>query len=253
MADSTPPSGSPYIIPPGVTNAEINITDEPPSYPDLPDKGFEDWTAADTAHIVAMSGCSDDRLRACIVTASSSVWGVQEMYPTQIDSVFRLLHPTRPNHLVVIQRTGAGKMRILWTLGVMERGILLIFIPLLTLSADVMLKFTCAGQRFGTVTVQHLDELYDANKKVYHELMERCRGLRRSTMTTVFIFLSPQFLINHPDACNVLLRVPIVLHFVLLLSTKHTSTSNIVHRFEVRFVHCSPCFLPKYLEINGRG
>jgi hypothetical protein len=66
-----------------------------------------------------------------------------------------------------------------------------------------MSKFTSADQRFGAVTVQHLDELYDGNKKVYHDLLERCCSLRRSTTMTVFIFLSPQFLINHTDACNV--------------------------------------------------
>jgi hypothetical protein len=76
------------------------------------------------------------------------------------------------------------------------------FIPLFTLSADVMSKFTCADQRFGAVTVQHFNELYNGDKKVY-ELLERCRGRQRSLTTTVFIFLSPQFLINHPDARDV--------------------------------------------------
>ena len=103
MADSIPPPGSPNIVPPGVTNAEINIANEPPPSPVPPDVGFFDWTAADTERIVAISGCCDDRLRACIVAVSSSVWGVQEMYPTQIGSVFRLLHPVRPNNLAVIQ------------------------------------------------------------------------------------------------------------------------------------------------------
>ena len=207
MTDSIPPPGSLDIVPPGVTNAEINIVNEPPSSPVPPDFGFDDWTVADTERIVAMYGCSDDRLRACIVAASSSVRGVQEMYTMQIDSVF-LLHPVRSNNLAVIQQTGAGKTHILRTLGMMERGIVLIFIPLFTLSADVMSKFTCADQRFGAVTVQHLDKLYNGNKKVYHELLERCRGLQRSTTTTVFIFLSPQFLINHPDARDVFIAIP---------------------------------------------
>ncbi len=64
----------------------------------------------------------------------------------------------------------------------MEWGIVLIFIPLLTLSADVMSKFASADQRFGAVIVQHLDKLYDGNKKVYHDLLERCRGLQRSAL-----------------------------------------------------------------------
>ena len=115
------------------------------------------------------------------------------MYPTQIEAVYCLLHPLHTNYyLAVIQHTGAGEMHIVQMLGVIERGIILIFIPLLTLSADVMSKFTSADQHFGAVTVQHLDELYDGNKKVYYDLLERCPGLQQSATTTVFIFLSPQ-------------------------------------------------------------
>ncbi len=123
MADSIPPPGLPNIVPPGVMNAEINIANKPPLSPVPPDVGFDDWTVADTERIVAMSGCSDDQLRACIVAASSLDCGVQEMYTTQIDSVFCLLHPVRSNNLAVIQQTGAGKTHILRTLGVMDRGL----------------------------------------------------------------------------------------------------------------------------------
>ena len=150
-----------------------------------------------------MTGCDEDRLKSCIVAASALVWGVQDMYPAQLDAIYRLLHPVRPNHLAVIQRTGAGKTHILRTLGVIERGIILIFIPLLTLSADVMSKFTSADQQFGAISVYHLDELFDANKHVYSDLLKRCSGLLRATTTTIFIFLSPQFLINHPEAREV--------------------------------------------------
>jgi hypothetical protein len=53
----------------------------------------------------------------------------------------------------------AGKTHILCMLGIIEQGIVLIFIPLLTLLADVMSKFTCTNQRFGAIIIQHLDEL----------------------------------------------------------------------------------------------
>jgi hypothetical protein len=119
-----------------------------------------------------MSGCDDDRLKSCIIATSASVWSVHKMISAQLEAVYRLFHPVHPNHLAVIQRTGAGKTHILQTLGVIERGIILIFIPLLTLSADVMSKFTCANQKFGSVPVQHLDELIDANKQVYYDLLE---------------------------------------------------------------------------------
>jgi hypothetical protein len=51
------------------------------------------------------------------------------MYPTQLDAVYRRLHPVRPNHLAVIQQTGAGKTHILRTLGVIERESFLFLSP----------------------------------------------------------------------------------------------------------------------------
>ena len=154
-----------------------------------------------------MTRCDDDPLKLCIVAASALVWSVKDIFPAQLNAVYCLLHPVLPDHLAVIQRTDAGKMHIIRTLGMMEHGIVLIFIPLLTLFADVMSEFKCADQRYGAITIQHLDKLYDANRQVYKELLERCHGLLRSTTMTVFIFLSPQFLINHPEAQ----------HFALLL------------------------------------
>ena len=85
------------------------------------------------------------------------------MFPAQLDAIYRLLHHLLPDHLAVIQPTGASKTHILRTLGVMERGIILIFIPLLTLSANVMSKFKCANPHFGAVIIQHLNEMNDAN------------------------------------------------------------------------------------------
>jgi hypothetical protein len=141
-----------------------------------------------------------------IVATSVSIWGIQDIFPAQLDAVYRLLHPTCPNHLAVIQQMSAGMTHILQTLGVIEWGIVLILIPLLTLSANVMLKFMSADLRFRAVIIQYLNELYDANKNAYKDLLQCCWGLLWSTTTTVFIFLSPQFLINHPDACNVFIE-----------------------------------------------
>jgi hypothetical protein len=72
---------------------------------------------------------------------------------------------------------GAGKTHILQMLGVIKWGIFLIFIPLLMLLVNVMLKFTCTNQRLGTVIIQHLDKLHDANKRAYSNLLEQCGGL----------------------------------------------------------------------------
>ena len=37
-----------------------------------PDDGFDDWSTTDTAQIVAMTGCDDDRLKLCIAATSAS-------------------------------------------------------------------------------------------------------------------------------------------------------------------------------------
>ncbi len=69
-----------------------------------------------------------------------------------------------------------------------------------------MANFTCANQRFCTVIIQHLDEHYGANKWAYKYLLEQCWGLLHSTMTTLFIFLSPQFVVNHANAREVFIQ-----------------------------------------------
>ena len=56
-----------------------------------------------------------------------------------------------------------GKTHLIRVVGVVEHGVIPIFIPLLTLSADVLAKFTEALRRFRDSTVLHLDELYNNN------------------------------------------------------------------------------------------
>jgi hypothetical protein len=218
MVDPNPPPCLPDIGPHEVTQDSPFDGSNINPLPILPDLSFHDWTANDTAAAIAMSRCDDDRLKACIVTFSVSVWGVWEMFLAQLDAVYCLLHPMNPNHLAVIQQTGTRKTHIPWTLGVIKRGIVLIFIPLLMLSANVTSKFTCADQRFGAVTIQHLAELYGANQQVDKDLLQRCRGLLCSTTMTKFIFLSPEFIINHPDARDVFIECShrATLHIVAL-------------------------------------
>jgi hypothetical protein len=89
---------------------------------------------ADTEDALAPSGVDERRLKDCKVSASTSVWGVPTMRPVQLEVCFCLLHPHCPNSLMVVHQTGGRKTNIL-------RGIILIIIPLLTLSADVMHNF----------------------------------------------------------------------------------------------------------------
>jgi len=126
---------------------------------DFPD----DWGINDTEEALAVSGVDDWRLKDCIVDASASVWGVPTMCPAQLEACFHLLHPHRPNSLIVVHCTGGRKTHILRTRGVIKRGIVLIFIPLLTLLADVMHKFEDYNPTWGNMGVYLLNELYDCN------------------------------------------------------------------------------------------
>jgi hypothetical protein len=93
------------------------------------------------------------------------------MCPAQLEASYHLLHPHRPNSLVVVHLTGGGKMHILRTLGVIKQGIVLIFIPLLTLSVDVMHKFESFDQLWGNVGVYHLDKLYNCHRVGYFDIL----------------------------------------------------------------------------------
>jgi hypothetical protein len=68
-----------------------------------------DWGINDTEEALAVSGGNNPRLKDCIVDASASVWGVPTMRPAQLEACFRLLHPHRPNSLIVVHRTGGGE------------------------------------------------------------------------------------------------------------------------------------------------
>ena len=66
-----------------------------------------------------------------------------------------------------------------------------------------MHKFEECNSTWGNVGVYHLDELYNCNQQLYHSLLSHCMLLGQDTSSTFFIFLSPQFLINHRDTLDI--------------------------------------------------
>ena len=76
----------------------------------------------------------------------------------------------------------------------------LIVIPLLSVSADVLEKFQSANQKFGRLRVCHLDELLPDYCPTYNEFLNLYYSAKRSNAATTYVFLSPQFLVKHPDA-----------------------------------------------------
>jgi hypothetical protein len=103
MTNPNPPPHSLDLIPHEVTQDSLFNGSNVNPLPVFPDLSLDDRTPDDTAAAIAMSGCDDSCLRACIIAAAVSVWGVREMFQAQLNAVYQLLHPTRPNHLAVIQ------------------------------------------------------------------------------------------------------------------------------------------------------
>ncbi len=102
MTEPPPPPRLPDYAPHKVTqDSPFEGHDNDPIF-HPPDEGFVDWSPAETAWIVTMSGCDNKRLKSCIIASSVSVWSVNKMYPAQLDAVYCLLHPVRPNHLAII-------------------------------------------------------------------------------------------------------------------------------------------------------
>ena len=105
--------------------------------------------------------------------------------------------PGQPDYVVACLRTGYNKSHIVRTLGAFDTGFTVVFVPLLTLSADLLANFTSADQRYGTVRTYHLDELHTDNQPKYDEFLKRCYATDQSCRDTNFVFISPHFLVRH--------------------------------------------------------
>ena len=62
--------------------------------------------------------------------------------------------------------------------GTIQRGVILIIVPLLTLSVDQLSKFKEANQSFGSVTAHHIDELFKESVVKYTQLLHSIRVLK---------------------------------------------------------------------------
>ena len=124
----SPDAPPPHNIQPDLLHLSLDAMYVDPS--SVPPNNFSDeWGSVDTEEALALSSVDNARLKDCIIAASALVWGVLLMHPAQLKTCYRLLHHHLPNLLVVVHRTGRGKTHILCMLGVIERGIVLIFIP----------------------------------------------------------------------------------------------------------------------------
>jgi hypothetical protein len=105
-----------------------------------------------------------DMLDVMFSACSVAVWETEELRPMQQKIIRLMIDPSSPDAVLAVYRTGGGKSHIIRMVGVLDRDVCLIFIPLLSLSADVMAKFQSAVQHYGSVRAYHLDEIYDNDR-----------------------------------------------------------------------------------------
>ena len=126
---------------------------------------------------------------------SREVFQTEELRTLQRWAIQLCINPSIvDSKLLFITRTGYGKSHVMRTLGVLAGGVVIIFVPLLSLSADQMNKMKEASQKYGTVETHHLDELPDDGGKKLARIVNRIEELQETTTSTIFLFTSPQFI-----------------------------------------------------------
>jgi len=144
-----------------------------------------------------------------IANEMHAVWG-KEPYQFQsdsIDMVLRMSLPPEhqqhlpPGALTVVQQTSRGKSAITRCAGSILRGVILTVVPLLSIGADQVSiiekqasEINQLGQRTGSVVSFHLDKVKQAATK--RSLAAALLNLSKDTLTTVFLFASPQAILK---------------------------------------------------------
>ena len=160
-----------------------------------PDDFDNDLSTGEAEDTLTAPDVDDTRLKECICHVCVGMGHPDDVSHTARGVLSSAPSPS-PESSHCCPSDGGGKTYILRTLDVIERGITSIFIPLLTLSADVMHKFEHAATTWGNVGVYHLDKLFDLNRLVMF-----VDGTKHD-MLTVHVLASP-VLINHRDALDV--------------------------------------------------
>ena len=160
---------------------------------------------------------------------SLCVFGVEKLRAEQKVALLRCVDPQfNDSKLLLVTRTGSGKSHVTRTLGVMMNGITIIFVPLLSLSADQMKKMEEAKQCFGSVETHHCDEIpTDDGGIALQAIVNRIKELDDTTTSTIFLFASPQFLCKRTSKplLDELLSAQILQHFQLFCNL-HTNTRD---------------------------
>ena len=86
----------------------------------------------------------------------------------------------------------------------MVNGVILVIIPLLALTSDQISNITTAIQDHGSMEAHHLD---DTNPAIIRgEIIPRIEQIPYNTSSTMFIFSSPQFIVENPPIIEAILQ-----------------------------------------------
>ena len=108
-------------------------------------------------------------------------WGVPKPRANQILAFRHLADPSRPRTLLLAERTGGGKTHVTRVVGTVERGVTLVIVPLLALSADQLAKFKEGNQDYGSIEAHHMDEVVQESRCKVAEIINRIGRLRNDT------------------------------------------------------------------------
>lgn len=85
--------------------------------------------------------------------ASDNVWDEPSLCPMQGKILRLLLDPNSPNAILAVYPTGSGKSHIIRTVGVIERGIVMVFIPfayfVCRCDGEILIRFSVLRPREG--------------------------------------------------------------------------------------------------------
>ena len=170
MSASAPPAppppqqpsnaANPQLSSPNTTSHSLIVSpnDFSSDYSDM--DGAMDWEASDLEEAALLAASFDPAaLLEDVAACSSDLWRVNALRDGQKRIAHRLLDPRTSKFVLGVAPTGSGKTHVVRCVGPMLGGVVLYFVPLLALSADILLKFRSADQSCGTVQAFNLDEL----------------------------------------------------------------------------------------------
>ena len=145
-----------------------------------------------------MSATSEDGVSADALflaqlnNGSSRVWSTPTFRPKREQAAETILLSSEEcgGKLIVIDRTRLGKSHILCMVALFVGGIVLVIVPLLSLTADQMAKIRVTLQVEGSVDAHHLDEIQTS---LLRELIiPQMHEIGYDSTSTMFLLTSPQ-------------------------------------------------------------